>query len=168
MINTKIKVIPKLAFSAIRRTVSGGIKLMKNLVRVLAGLIFTLSCLLSIGQPQAQAAGFNAFTLQSSPILAVDVPRNEADAKLSTEFGKLIDLNNSDIRDFRRLRGFYPTLAGEIIKNAPYGSVEDVLDIPGLSARQKDRLQANLDNFTVTETSKEFVEGGDRFNPGVY
>ncbi|MFN6248070.1 photosystem II complex extrinsic protein PsbU, partial [Microcystis sp.] len=86
----------------------------------------------------------------------------------TTEFGAKIDLNNSDIRDFRDLRGFYPNLAGKIIKNAPYQEVEDVLNIPGLSATQKERLQANLEKFTVTEPSKEFIEGDDRFNPGVY
>ncbi|MCU7244196.1 MAG: Photosystem II extrinsic protein, partial [Microcystis aeruginosa WS75] len=50
----------------------------------------------------------------------------------------------------------------------PYQEVEDVLNIPGLSATQKERLQANLEKFTVTEPSKEFIEGDDRFNPGVY
>ncbi|MFW6357814.1 MAG: photosystem II complex extrinsic protein PsbU, partial [Chroococcales cyanobacterium] len=71
-------------------------------------------------------------------------------------------------RAFRQYRGFYPTLASKIIQNAPYENVEDVLDIPGLSERQKERLQANLDNFTVTPQSEVFVEGDDRFNPGVY
>jgi photosystem II PsbU protein len=93
---------------------------------------------------------------------------NAVDTLLTTEFGKKIDLNNSDIRDFRELRGFYPTLAGKIIKNSPYDKVEDVLDIPSLSESQKKRLQANLENFTVTPPSKEFNEGGDRINPGVY
>jgi photosystem II PsbU protein len=62
----------------------------------------------------------------------------------------------------------YPTLAGKIIQNAPYEKVEDVLEIPGLSDRQKELLQANLDKFTVTEVDPTFVEGGDRYNPGVY
>lgn len=93
---------------------------------------------------------------------------NAADAKLTSEFGQKIDLNNSHIRQFRDLKGFYPNLAAKIIKNAPYNTVEDVLDIPGLSERQQERLQANLDRFTVTEPSKEFIEGDDRINPGVY
>ncbi|ACK68862.1 photosystem II oxygen evolving complex protein PsbU [Gloeothece citriformis PCC 7424] len=93
---------------------------------------------------------------------------NAVDAKLTTEFGQKIDLNNSHIREFRDLRGFYPNLASKIIKNAPYDKVEDVLNIPGLSERQQERLQANLDKFTVTEPSKELIEGDDRINPGVY
>ncbi|PSF38963.1 Photosystem II extrinsic protein [Aphanothece hegewaldii CCALA 016] len=105
----------------------------------------------------------------SSPSYAAITSRmNEADAKLATEYGQKIDLNNSHIREFRELRGFYPTLAGVIIKNAPYDDVNDVLKIAGLTETQKERLQANLDKFTVTEPSKELIEGDDRINPGVY
>lgn len=43
-----------------------------------------------------------------------------------------------------------------------------MLDIPGLSESQKNRLQANLNRFTVTQPSKELNEGDDRINPGVY
>jgi photosystem II PsbU protein len=116
------------------------------------------------GKVPAQALNLTSIALPSLPVAVL----NAADAKLTTEFGAKIDLNNSDIRDFRDLRGFYPNLAGKIIKNAPYQEVEDVLNIPGLSATQKERLQANLEKFTVTEPSKEFIEGDDRFNPGVY
>jgi photosystem II PsbU protein len=126
---------------------------MKNLVRILAVLTLMLSCL---------------FVLPVSTALAEQPKLNAVDTMLTTDFGKKIDLNNSDIRDFRDLRGFYPNLAGKIIKNSPYNKVEDVLSISGLSERQKERLQANLDNFVVTPPSKEFNEGGDRINPGVY
>jgi photosystem II PsbU protein len=51
-------------------------------------------------------------------------------------------------------------LASKIIKNAPYEKVDEVLDLPGLSEKQKSRLQANLDKFTVTATSSELTEGG--------
>lgn len=125
---------------------------MKNLVRIIAVLMLVVSSL---------------FALPASPASA-DRALNAVDSMLTTDFGKKIDLNNSDIRDFRDLRGFYPNLAGKIIKNAPYDKVEDVLDISGLSETQQKRLQANLDSFTVTPPSKEFNEGDDRFNPGVY
>ncbi len=123
---------------------------MKSLVRLFLVFILILGCFGLFGQGQA-LAGLNA-----------------ADAKLTTEFGQKIDLNNSDIRDFRDLRGFYPNLASKILKNAPYQEIEDVLNIPSLSEGQKARLQANLDKFTVTEPAKEFIEGDDRINPGVY
>ena len=135
---------------------------MKNLVRLLAVIALIIGSFW--GKVPAQALNLTSIALPSSPVAVL----NAADAKLTTEFGAKIDLNNSDIRDFRDLRGFYPNLAGKIIKNAPYQEVEDVLNIPGLSATQKERLQANLEKFTVTEPSKEFIEGDDRFNPGVY
>ncbi|MBJ7899530.1 MAG: photosystem II complex extrinsic protein PsbU [Cyanobacteria bacterium RI_101] len=123
---------------------------MKLLTRLVLVLVLALSLL----------GGFLAQPAQAE--------LNAVDAKLATEYGQKIDLNNSDIRDFRALRGFYPNLASKIIKNAPYESVEEVLSIPGLSEGQKSRLQANLDNFVVTEVSSELTEGDDRINPGVY
>lgn len=151
---------------------------MKRLVRVLAVLGLLVSCLGWLGLPQSAMAapmsfGYEAVAgsirLQSSPLLLAEVNlRNAADDKLATEFGKKIDLNNTHVRAFRKYPGMYPTLAGKIVQNAPYKNVEDVLDIPGLSDRQKDLLQANLDKFTVTEVDPTFVEGGDRYNPGVY
>jgi photosystem II PsbU protein len=114
---------------------------------------------------------FVSYQAQASTLNQVRVPSilafTAADAKVG-EVGNKIDLNNSDVRDFRNFRGFYPDLASKIIQNAPYGSVEDVLNIPGLSESQKNRLQANMDSFVVTETINVFNEGDDRYNPGVY
>jgi photosystem II PsbU protein len=114
---------------------------------------------------------FVSYQAQASTLNQVRVPSilafTTADAKVG-EVGNKIDLNNSDVRDFRNFRGFYPDLASKIIQNAPYGNVEDVLNIPGLSESQKNRLQANMDSFVVTETINVFNEGDDRYNPGVY
>jgi photosystem II PsbU protein len=93
---------------------------------------------------------------------------NTADAKRQELIKGKLDLNNSDVREFRRLRGFYPDLASKIIKNAPYKSVDDVLDIPGLSPSQTERLQANLEQFFVTDVEASMNAGGDRYNPGLY
>lgn len=93
---------------------------------------------------------------------------NSYDAKLDTEFGEKIDLNNTNVRAFRQYRGMYPTLARLIVENAPYQNVEDVLDLPTLSERQKDVLQANLNNFTVTDPEDFLNEGDDRINNGIY
>lgn len=106
---------------------------------------------------------------QPNCILALETPLgNVVDEKLGSEFGQKIDLNNSNIQVFTQFPGLYPNLARKIIKNAPYAEVEDVLDIPGLSDRQKETLQANLDHFTVTAVEKALVEGEDRYNPGIY
>ena len=139
--------------------------MIKKLASICATVLLVLGFWGFSGVTSAQAAEINIFTLQSSPILAAR--RNAADAKLSEIKGKL-DLNNSDVRDFRELRGFYPTLASKIIQNAPYENVEDVLDIPGLSEKQKERLQANLDRFVVTDVADVMNSGDDRYNPGVY
>lgn len=137
---------------------------MKILVRIVAVLFITLGCFGFIGQSNAQALS------NSSSVLGVASQelRNVVDEKLQTEFGQKIDLNNSNIRQFRELRGFYPNLASKIIQNSPYDEVEDVLNISGLSERQKERLQANLDKFTVTPPTTALIEGDDRINPGVY
>lgn len=151
---------------------------MKRLVRLVVVWGLLVGCLGWLGLPQSAiaspmplvyTASLSNVTRQALPVVLADLPmRNAADDKLATEFGKKIDLNNSHVRTFRQYPGMYPTLAGKIIQNAPYQKVEDVLEIPGLSARQKELLQANLDKFTVTKVDPTFVEGGDRYNPGVY
>lgn len=134
---------------------------MKRLIRFLAVLSLVMGCLGWVSQA-AIAANFNGVT-----VLAADY-RNVVEDKMATEYGKKLDLNNTNVRAFRQLPGLYPTLAGLIVKNAPYESVEDVLNIPGLTDKQKEILQANMDNFVATEVSKELVEGGDRYNNGIY
>ncbi|MBF2002232.1 MAG: photosystem II complex extrinsic protein PsbU [Synechococcales cyanobacterium M58_A2018_015] len=140
---------------------------MKRLVGVLVALGITLGCLGWLESPQpVMALGWNSVT--ASPVLLATEPRNRADDKLATEFGKKIDINNTNVRAFMNYPGLYPTLARLIVTNAPYEKVDDVLDIPGLTDRQKDVLQSNLDKFTVSAPEDTFVEGGDRFNNGIY
>jgi photosystem II PsbU protein len=130
---------------------------MKKIIQV--ALAFCLCLALSLGFIAPSFADEAAAPAQGS---------NTADAKLGTDFGKKIDLNNTNVRAFRKYPGLYPTLARKIVDNAPYQSVEDVLDLPELSDTQKDLLQKNLDNFTITSTDDTFTEGGDRYNNGYY
>jgi len=58
-----------------------------------------------------------------------------------------IDLNNANIYNFRRIKGMYPTLGRIIIEHAPYASIEDVLNIPGLTESQKQIIKDNADKF---------------------
>jgi photosystem II PsbU protein len=140
----------------------------KGLVRLFTVFTLLLGCWGTLGTTQtAQAVSFNSFAGNQVPVLAV-ARQNKADEKLGTDFGKKIDLNNTNIAAFQKYPGLYPTLASTIIKNAPYKKVEDVLNIPELSDRQKILLQANLDNFTVTEFEPNFNEGDDRINNGIY
>ena len=126
---------------------------------------------LSVPQ-QAIAANLSSVTRPVPVLAAVEaettVRRNRADEKLGTEFGKKIDLNNTNVRAFQKYPGMYPNLARKVIKNAPYENVEDVLNNEGLSDRQKELLQANLDKFTVTDVESAFTEGDDRYNNGIY
>lgn len=142
---------------------------MKSLVRLLTVFSLLLGCWGWLGTAHvAQAASFNRI---SAPVLAVEetqVLRNRADERLADVYGKKIDLNNTNVRAFQKYPGLYPTLARKILSHAPYEKVEDVLNIEGLSDRQKQLLQANLDHFSVTEVEPAFNEGDDRFNNGIY
>ncbi len=141
---------------------------MKGLVRLFTVLTLVLSCWGWLGTTDTvQAVSLNSFVGNQVSVLAL-ARQNKADQKLATDFGKKIDLNNTNIAAFQKYPGFYPTLAQKIIKNAPYEKVEDVLSIPGLSEAQKERLTANFDNFTVTEYEPNFNEGDDRINNGIY
>lgn len=136
---------------------------MKKLIGILAAVLLIIGSWGFASAAQASETGL--FTVQSSALLA---RVNTADAKRKELIQGKLDLNNSDVREFRKLRGFYPNLASKIIQNAPYDSVEDVLEIPGLSDSQLERLQANLDEFFVTDMEDSMNAGGDRYNPGLY
>jgi photosystem II PsbU protein len=140
---------------------------MRRLVGVVLVLGLLVGCLGWLGLPQpAIAANLSSLTFNSSPVLAAEI-RNSVDDKM-LELGRKLDLNNTNVRAFTQYPGLYPTLARMIVKNAPFDEVEDVLNMPNLTDRQKEILQANLDKFTVTKPDDAFVEGGDRFNNGIY
>lgn len=139
---------------------------MKQLAGLLLSLFLVLMCWggfenLAIATPLDSTLGITA------PVLAEQY-RNAVDDKLSTEFGKKVDLNNTNVRAFMKYPGMYPTLARILVKNSPYDSVEEILDLPGLSERQTDILKSYLDEFTVTPPNDALVEGDDRINNGIY
>jgi photosystem II PsbU protein len=126
-----------------------------------------LSAILALAAPQASyAATFDRFGI-AQPILAAEGLRNVADDKRKEAAGK-IDLNNTNVRAFLDLPGMYPTLAGKLVKNGPFDTVDAILGIPGLSERQKATLSQYLDKFTVTDPSSALTEGGDQINNGIY
>ncbi len=77
-----------------------------------------------------------------------------------------IDLNNSNINTFRQVRGMYPTLGRIIIDNAPYESLDDVLNIAGLSDSQKELIKANANQFTLKKPDESM--GRERINNANY
>ncbi|NJN57321.1 MAG: photosystem II complex extrinsic protein PsbU [Leptolyngbyaceae cyanobacterium SL_5_9] len=139
---------------------------MRRLVGVVLVLGLLVGCLGWLVPQSAIAANLSSLTFNSSPVLAAEI-RNSVDDKIR-ELGSKLDLNNTNVRAFTQYPGMYPTLARMIVKNAPFDEVEDVLNMPNLTDRQKEILQANLDKFTVTPPADAFVEGGDRFNNGIY
>jgi photosystem II PsbU protein len=137
---------------------------LKRLFMIL-GAIFLIS---GVSFPQtAVANNWNSLNF-NSPVLAAVEAGNAVDAKLGTEFGRKIDLNNTNVRAFRQYPGFYPALARLVIAGSPYQKVEDVLILPGLTDKQLDLLRNNLDKFTVTPSDSALIEGGDRINNGIY
>lgn len=47
-----------------------------------------------------------------------------------------LDINNAAVADYMQLPGMYPTIAGKIANNGPYGSVKDVYKVKGLSKEE--------------------------------
>jgi photosystem II PsbU protein len=130
-------------------------------------LVLLVGTLFGFPRPQAaQAVGLD-FASVSPVLAAVEGLKNEADAKLAEAGGK-IDLNNVNVRAFLEYPGMYPTVARKIIAAAPYDRVGDVLNIPGLSERQKSTIQKYMDQFTVTEAVDALTDGDDRINNGIY
>ena len=77
-----------------------------------------------------------------------------------------IDLNNANINTFRQVRGMYPTLGRIIIENSPYKSLDDVLNIEGLTESQKDLIKSNADKFTLKKPDESM--GRERINNANY
>jgi photosystem II PsbU protein len=149
-----------------------GKEIVKGLARLLTIFTLLIGCFgWLLTAPTAQASTFSNVAFYSVPVLAVETAeplRNRADDKLAEVYGDRIDLNNTNVRAFQQYPGLYPTLASKIIQNAPYKKVEDILDIRGLSERQKKILQGNMDHFAVSEVEAAFTEGDDRYNNGIY
>ena len=79
-----------------------------------------------------------------------------------------LDLNYAMLRRFRELPGFYPTLGQKIIKAVPFNSVEDVVNIDGLTDKQVRLLRANFKNFVVGEYDEGANDFETRLNKGFY
>ena len=142
---------------------------MKRFISLLAVVCLAVGAALGIGvnTPVQAADRSSQFTATVAPVLAEEV-RNAAEDKLSNPFGETLDVNNANVRAFLEFPGMYPTIAGKVVQNAPYDSVEDVLEIPGLSDREKEIIQMHIDRLVVTDPETALVEGGDRYNNGIY
>ncbi|MEL6130507.1 MAG: photosystem II complex extrinsic protein PsbU [Cyanobacteria bacterium J06636_28] len=138
---------------------------MKRFFGLLMAFGLIVGTLVSNAQPAV--AGMLA---SRGPVLLAEatMPRNAIDDKLTTEYGYKLDVNNTNVAAFRKYRGLFPTIAGKIIRNAPYDNLEDILEIPGLSDVEKSRISENMDIFTISPPNPALVEGDDRYNNGAY
>ncbi|MBD2101344.1 photosystem II complex extrinsic protein PsbU [Leptolyngbya sp. FACHB-261] len=140
---------------------------MKPLVRLfaLATMILTLS--LGWGLPTWASAmtGVGAPSVRLMAEAERGPVRNVVEDLLG-KLGQRIDLNNTNISAFRKIPGLYPTAARVIVQNAPYEKVEDILNLPGLTEAQKERVRENLDKFTLGPINESLER--DRINNGIY
>ncbi len=79
-----------------------------------------------------------------------------------------IDVNNTILRNYRQLPGFYPVLARILVENAPYESLEQMLTIPGLTEAQKQLIRQNFPNFVVGTYDPGNNTLENRINKGYY
>lgn len=130
---------------------SSGLK--KGLLGLMLSALLGLSLLLSGSGPVWAAVSVSGDGVQ---IAAAEV----LDPK--------IDVNNTILRNYRRLRGFYPTLARKLVQFAPYDSMDDLLGIPELTAQQKELIAENADNFEFGAYQEGRYQLENRINQGYY
>eukprot|EP00961_Rhodomonas_salina_P271862 3673216-Rhodomonas_salina.1 len=80
--------------------------------------------------------------------------------------GDQIDVNNANIRVYTKLPGMYPNIAGLIVKNGPFKSIDEVYNIKAMSAEQKAIVKKYEKNLVALDVAPEYRE--DVFNNGLY
>jgi len=80
--------------------------------------------------------------------------------------GSVVDVNNANIRVYLKMPGMYPNVAGKIVTNGPYSSVNDLYNIKGLTGAEKDMIKKYESRFTAQTPSADYVI--DRYNNGLY
>lgn len=115
---------------------------------------------------EGQAPSLEAQAKEEAPVLKAEEPKPAA--KPDTELTAKIDVNNTILRNYRYLPGFYPGIAKILVQNAPYKKLEDILAIPELTPAQKERIKANLDNFVAGPYREGDNQLENRINKGYY
>jgi len=77
-----------------------------------------------------------------------------------------VDVNNANVRAYRRFPGLYPTAAKKIVQGGPYNSPEDILKNPELTERDKEVIKQYMDRFVALPPAPEYFT--DRVNNGIY
>lgn len=77
-----------------------------------------------------------------------------------------IDVNNANIRAYIKYPGMYPSLAGIIVGSGPFKSVDEIYELPNVTADMKKILDKYKDNLVVLEAAPEYEI--DKYNNGLY
>jgi photosystem II PsbU protein len=111
----------------------------------------------------AAAAGIVAASVAAVP--SANAIRDYADVGLLGG-SEIIDINNANVRAYIKLPGMYPSAAGKIASNGPYGSVSEIYNIKGLSGAEKDAMKKYESRFVAKKPAADYVI--DRINNGLY
>lgn len=130
-------------------------RLASLLLSLIIGIVVSVGVLAPLWPPAAFAQEDTAVAAETAP-----EPQRLLEAK--------IDVNNTILRNYRQLPGFYPTLARILVLNAPYESLEQMLEIPELTDRQKDLIRTNFPNFEIRPYQPGSYQLEDRINQGYY
>ncbi|MGK7908701.1 MAG: photosystem II complex extrinsic protein PsbU [Synechococcus sp.] len=109
-----------------------------------------------------------AFAQEEAAAPAAKAEVTEVDGVPVIDLEPKLDLNYAMLRRFRELPGFYPTLGQKILKAVPFDSVEDLLEMDGLTEKQVRLLKANFKNFVVGEYDEGANDFETRLNKGFY
>lgn len=112
-----------------------------------------------------------ALAAAMAAVTAVVIPR---DALANREYanvgflggGDKVDVNNANVRVYAKYPGMYPTLAGLIVTNGPFKSVEELYKLPGITETQKATLDKYKDILVALEPAPEYEI--DKINNGLY
>jgi photosystem II PsbU protein len=110
------------------------------------------------------SAASAAVVAASTPFVANAVRDYENIAYLGGS--EIVDINNANVRVYLKMPGMYPTVAGKVASNGPYGSVSDIFNIPGLTQQEKDILKKYESRFVAKKPEADYVI--DKINNGLY
>lgn len=80
--------------------------------------------------------------------------------------GDIVDVNNANVRAYQKFPGMYPTIAGLIVTNGPFKSVDEILDMKDLTNEQKAVIGRYKENLVALKPTPEYEL--DKINNGLY
>lgn len=112
-----------------------------------------------------EIAGFAMAAAVVQPALALDtLPADNEIVKEQNTVTNKLDINNAAVADYMQLPGMYPSIAGKIANNGPYGSVKDVYKLKVLSKDEIKQIKKYEKVLTSTPpTGLDTLRGRDPY-----